>query len=331
MFTLNDQRTSRRGWLIALSLLLFLLAACQTEEPLPTQAVVATVPPATATAEAIAQMPPTWTPEIILPTDTPLPPPATSTAVPTSTPAPPTDTPVPIPTNTPRPTDTAVPTNTAVPPTALPATAVPTAIPTISSNPVLGANILPNGSFEQGHYNQNGIPELQLPNGWLLEWDEGPTGFGGNSWDVYVRPETRVLSTAFLPEFEHPLYIWDGSHTVKIFKGSGAISVRLLTDVTLEPGTYVFEINVFPDVVMGYDNKQKIWADDPAAAEVRFIVTGGGTGWIFPAFGTRNTFTHTFTVTEPQTIRVGVGLRGRYALPNNGFFVDNWSLKKVEG
>lgn len=331
MFTLNCQLTSRRVWLTTLSLLLLLLAACQTDDPLPTQAVLATVPPTTATAEAIAQMPPTWTPEIILPTDTPLPPPATSTAVPTSTPVTPTDTPVPIPTNTPVPTDTAVPTNTAVPPTAPPATAVPTAIPTISSNPVLGGNILPNGSFEQGHYNQNGIPELQLPNGWLLEWDEGATGFGSNSWDVYVRPETRVLSSAFLPAFEHPLYIWDGSHTVKVFKGSGAISVRLLTDVTLEPGTYLFEINVFPDVVMGYENKQKVWADDPAAGEVRFIVTGGGTGWIFPTFGTRNTFTHTFTVTEPQTVRIGVGMRGRYALPTNGFFVDDWSLKKVEG
>jgi hypothetical protein len=254
--------------------------------------------------------------------------------VPTSTPDEPTDTPIPIPTNTPRPTntpaptDTAVPTNTAVPPTAPPA---PTALPTISANPVLGANILPNGSFEEGHYNQNGVPELQLPNGWFLEWDEGPTGFGGNSWDVYVRPETRVLSNQFLPASEHPLFIYDGSNTVKIFKGSGAISVRLMTDITLEPGNYVFEMNVFPDLVMDYQNNQKIWSDDPFAGEVRFIVTNAGTGWFAPTFGQRNTFTHAFTVTQTQSVRVGVGLRGRYALPNNGFFVDAWSLKKVEG
>ncbi|MCB9421863.1 MAG: hypothetical protein H6667_18830 [Ardenticatenaceae bacterium] len=306
-----------------------LLNSCQSAEPVPTRAVVASVPPATATAEIIAQMPPTWTPELIPPTDTPLPP--TSTAVATATPRPPTDTPVPLPTNTLRPTDTVVPTNTAVPPTAPPATTAPTALPTASSNPVLGGNILPNGSFEEGHYNQNGIPELQLPNGWFLEWDEGPTGYGSNSWDVYVRPETRVLSTQFLPAFEHPLYIWDGTHTVKIFKGSGAISVRLMRDITLEPGTYVFEINVFPDLVMGYENNQKIWADDPVSGEVRFIVTGSGTGWFFPTFGVRNTFTHTFTVTETQTIRLGVGLRGRFALANNGFFVDAWTLKKVGG
>lgn len=310
------------------------MAGCQSDVPLPTRATLAeTVSPATVTTEAAAQMPPTWTREVILPTNTPLPPPPTSTAVPTTTPVPPTDTPIPIPTNTPRPTETAVPpTNTPIPPTTLPPTAPPATVPpTVPANPVLGVNILPNGSFEEGHYNQNGVPELQLPNGWLLEWREGPTGFGDNSWDVYVRPETRVLSTAFLPAFEHPLYIWDGTHTVKMFKGSGAINMRLLTDVTLEPGTYVFEINVFPDMVMGYDNGQKIWADDPFAAEVRFIVTGAGTDWFLPAFGQRNTFTHTFTVNETQTIRLGAGLRGRYALSNNGFFIDAWSLKKIEG
>lgn len=323
----------RRMVLVILFILLLTVAACQSDAPLPTRAVAAeTVPPTTATAESIAQVPPTWTREVVLPTSTPLPPPATSTAVPTTTPLPPTDTPIPIPTNTPRPTETAVPpTNTSIPPTAPPATAAPTSVPTVPSNPVLGVNILPNGSFEEGHYNQNGIPELQLPNGWYFEWDEGPTGFGDASWDVYVRPETRVLSTAFLPAFEHPLYIWDGIHTVKIFKGSGAISLRLLTNVTLEPGTYVFEINVFPDVVMGYEDGKKIWADDPLAAEVRFIVTGGGTGWILPAFGQRNTFTHTFTVGEAQTIQLGVGLRGRYALSTNGFFIDAWSLKRIEG
>jgi len=193
----------------------------------------------------------------------------------------------------------------------------------------LGSNLLPNPSFEEGWYNLNGIPELQLPNGWFFEWDEGPTGYGNQPWDVYVRPETRVLSTAFLPPSEHPLYIYDGIYTVKIFKGAGAISTRLMTDVHLEPGTYVFEINLFPDLVVGYENGQKIWAPDPYSGEVRFIVTGAGTDWFLPVFGQKNTFTHTFTVAEAQTIRVGVALRGRYAIPNNGWFIDDWSLRQV--
>ena len=313
-----------------LLVLIWLLAACRSDRTTPTQAAVAaTVTMATEETDSIAQVPPTWTPEPIPPTRTPAPPPPTSTAVPTATPVPATDTPLPIPTNTPEPTATAAPpTDTAVPPTAPPPAAPP---PTVSANPVLGTNILPNGSFEEGHYNQNGIPELQLPNRWFFEWDEGPTGFGNNPWDVYVRPETRVLPSAFLPASEHALFIWDGDHTVKIFKGNGAISLRLMTDVQLEPGTYQFEISVFPDLVMGYQDRQKIWADDPSSGEVRFIVTGAGTGWFYPAFGQKNTFTHTFTVNQTQTIRLGVGLRGRYALDTNGFFVDDWSLRKVEG
>ncbi len=312
------------------------LAACQSETLLPTIAsVAATVELPTETAEPAAQMPPTWTPEPVPPTNTPAPPPPTSTAVPTATQLPPTNTPIP-PTNTPEPTATAVPpTNTAVPPTTIPPTSIPPtsppAVPTVPTDPILGQNILPNPSFEEGHYNQDGIPELQLPNGWFFEWDEGPTGFGSNPWDVYVRPETRVLPASQLPPAEHPLFIWDGTHTVKLFKGNGAISLRLTTNISLEPGVYLFEINIFPDLVMGYENHQKIWADDPAAGEVRFIVTGAGTGWFYPAVGQKNTFTHTFTVTESQTIRVGVGLRGRYALSTNGFFVDDWSLKKIEG
>lgn len=211
----------------------------------------------------------------------------------------------------------------APPPQATPA-------PAPAPAPETGANLLPNWSFEEGWYNQNGIPELQLPNQWRLEYDQGDNPFGNEPWSDWVRPETRVLSTAFLPEEEHDLYIYNGQHTVKIFKGAGAISARLLTDVALQPGTYRFTINVFPDLVMGYHNRQKIWAADPFAGEVRFIVGGGGSEWRLPAFGQRNTMSYTFTVDQAQTLTVGVALRGRYALENNGWFMDDWSLVRVQ-
>jgi LysM repeat protein len=212
------------------------------------------------------------------------------------------------------------PVPTSPPPSPVPATPVP--VPS-------GANLLLNPSFEAGWYNQNGIPELQLPAQWSFEWDEGDNPFGSEPWSDFVRPETRVLPAAFLPVAEHPLFIYDGSHTVKIFKGSGAISFRLMTDVTLNPGTYQFTINVFPDLVHTYENGQKVWAPDPYSGEVRFIVGSGGSGWILPAFGQKNTLTHTFTINSPQTIRVGVAMRGRYALVNNGWFMDDWSLIKI--
>jgi hypothetical protein len=190
--------------------------------------------------------------------------------------------------------------------------------------------LLPNGSFEEGHYNQNGVAELQLPNGWRIEWEEGPTGFGEQKWDVYVRPEARVLSTAFLPPEEHNLYIYNGQHTVKIFKGSGAVSFRLLTDVTLEPGTYVIEAKMFADVVQQWADGEKQWPADPTAGQFRFVVGDGGTNWTNQNYGRINVHNWTFTVDQPQTITVGIWLRGKYAIANNGWFIDDLSLRRVE-
>jgi hypothetical protein len=222
-------------------------------------------------------------------------------------------------------------TNTPIPPTQPPAAPTqPPAAPTIPTEPVLGGNVLPNGSFEGGWYHTNGIGELQTPNDWVFEWDEGPTGFGDQSWDIWVRPEMRVLSRPFLPPSEHNLFIFDGEQTIKVFKGNGAISYRLTTNVNLQPGTYIFEINIFTDLYVDFSNDQKIWANDPFAGEIRFIAPGGGTGWFGPSYGKKNTFTHAFTITEAQSVRLGVGIRGRYAIANNGWFLDDWSLQKVE-
>lgn len=327
-----------------LVVLVFLLAACGGEEnnsdtadllreaTQPTAEMLAEIQETTDPAEEVlSEIPPTWTsmPQISEDSPDPTDPaPPTNTAVPTSTKASPTDTPEPTATDTVEPTVTTAPTKKPAPgPTSPPA---PTAPPTLPPEPVLGVNMLPNASFEEGHYNQNGVPELQLPNGWRLEWDEGPTGFGDASWDVYVRPEARVLSTAFLPPEEHGLYIYNGQHTVKIFKGSGAVSFRLLTDVTLEPGTYVIEAKMFADIVEKWENRTKVWPIDPTAAEFHFIVGNGGTFWTKQNYGQINVHNWTFTVDEPQTITVGIALHGKYAISNNGWFIDDLSLRRVE-
>ncbi len=194
----------------------------------------------------------------------------------------------------------------------------------------LGSNLFPNPSFELGWYHPNGIPELQIPNNWTFSWDEGPTGYGNELWDIWVRPEVRVLPSDQLPDHEHPLFIWDGDQTLKIFKGWGAISFRLTTPVNLEPGNYQMTINFYPDLVVGYDNGNKIYASDPASGEVAFIVDGAQTEWQFPTFGEQNELIHTFTLSQSGTTTIGVAMRGRYAIQNNGWFMDAWSLQKIE-
>lgn len=194
-----------------------------------------------------------------------------------------------------------------------------------------GANLLPNPSFEEGWYHLHGSPELQVPDRWLLEWDAGPNPLDPDPWNAFVRPESRVLPAHFLPPAEHATFIWDGRQTVKIFKGEGALSFRLLTDVHLEPGSYVLEINVFPDLVVGYTaGGSKIWAPDPLSGEVRLVVDGGGSGWMLTAFGQKNSFYHTFQVDQARPVRLGVAIRGRWAILNNGWFMDDWSLRRSE-
>ncbi len=260
-------------------------------------------------------LPPTWTLTPI-PLSSP-----SGTPRGTSTSSPPTAT------KTPWPSVTS--TSTILPPTSTPTpepSQTPTGVPTLPPS----ANLLPNPSFEDGWYNLYGLPEIQVANRWTLEWDEGANTLDPDPWNVFVRPESRVLPRNFLPAREHELFIWDGDHTVKVFKGQGAISFRLVTTVYLTPGTYLLEINVFPDLVVGYTPEgKKIWAPDPLSGEFRFIAADAGSGWLYPTFGIKNTYSYPFSVASARVITLGVAFRGRWAIENNGWFMDDWSLTRI--
>jgi hypothetical protein len=236
-----------------------------------------------------------------------------------------------LPSRTPNPTQTVWPTITLTPSETPTSTPTPTETATPTSTPIpIGQNLLPNSSFEEGWYHINNIPELQVPNQWNLEWESGNNPLDPDPWNAFVRPESRVLNFDFLPEREHELFIWDGSHTVKIFKGEGAISFRLSTFVFLQPGTYVFETNVFPDLIVGYtEGGGKIYADDPLAGEIQFIVDVPATTWFSPHIGRRSTYGHTFIIDNARLVRIGLAARGRWAIENNGWFMDDWSLIQV--
>ncbi|GJM40603.1 MAG: hypothetical protein DHS20C20_08850 [Ardenticatenaceae bacterium] len=320
-----------------LSLLLG-LAACQSEPDAPEADVQATVDAAVSLTVA-AQTANSATEQVAQATQEPTLPPVPTQIIETPTvaaTAPPPATSTPPPTSSPIPTETieatAVPTEipTTLPATSAPVNTQPPPPPTVPADPVFSGNLLANGSFEGGWYNLNGAPEFQLPNGWIMEYDSGPTGYGSAAWDIWFPPETRVLPYYQLPESERSLFIREGDYTIKAFKGNGPISLRLLQDIALQPGTYVFTAYIFPDLVTSYDGGKQ-FSGDPFAGEVRFISPSGGTGWLtFAAFGTWGTFQHTFTIDTAQTVRIGVGLRGRYALASNGFFIDDWSLQRVE-
>ena|GEM_PF-1385197 len=309
------------GWLL-LFLSVLLLTACgqdaatfEWRQPL----LVPTVVVALGEEGSGVNIPATWTPapdtagEVI--TD----------RYPTFTPRP-TQTAAVFPTRTPRPSATFTPSATPEATT----TSSPTALPTPPQAATAAPNLLPNASFEGGWYHIGNIPELQVANQWALEWDAGPNDLDPDPWNAWVRPEARVLSTNQLPANEHGLFIWDGDQTVKIFKGRGAISFRFFSDVSLEPGTYIFTAHIFPDLVVEYaGNGTKVWAPDPLSGEVRFITGDTTTGWVLPTFGRRNTFTHVFTVDTAQTMRVGLAVRGRWAIENNGWFMDDWSLVRA--
>ncbi|MCA9987628.1 MAG: hypothetical protein KDE59_25135 [Anaerolineales bacterium] len=353
-----------RHYLWIVTVLIF-LAGCRSDSQdatpaeLPTLAAIAQGATETATATGTAtslspsptwtataeELPPTWTLTATSPaTNTPLPY-ATSTRRPTFTPwptqlptntaLPPTATLPPAATATTGPTSTVAVTEGATSVATLPATAttLPTNTPppaTATSPAPSGGNLLPNPSFEGGWYHINNIPELQIPASWRFEWEEGNNPLDPDPWNAWVRPEVRVLTTDFLPPNEHPLFIWDGTQTVKIFKGTGSISFRLVTEVTLPPGRYRLTVNVFPDLVVGYTaSGEKIWAPDPLSGEIRLMGGGSSTGWILPTFGQKNTFTYEFVLGQQQTVTVGAAMRGRWAILNNGWFMDDWSLFRI--
>ena len=192
-----------------------------------------------------------------------------------------------------------------------------------------GGNLLPNPSFEEGwhFYLYN---ELQVPDGWQLATDEGPNNLEGGSGGLFNRPEVRVVPSSDLPPAEHNTFILDGNKTVKAFKGSAPTAFSMFTDIALQPGTYRFTMRFVPDTVIGYDNRTKVYSSDPQDAQARIIAGDGGTGWQGTSAGTANTITYDFTLEQAQTIRLGGAFRNRSIMVNNGWFLDGWSLAKLE-
>lgn len=223
---------------------------------------------------------------------------------------------------TPAPANTPAPNNT-------PAPAAPTSVPAPTTAPA-STSLLPNPSFEGDWYKSNGINELQIPVGWFVATDEGANTLVPGDGGLFNRPECRVITDSSLPGNEADLFVFDGYKTIKCFKGGAPTSFSIFTDVYLQPGTYRFTMNFFPDIVQGLDNGNKVWATDPLAAEARVIYKNGGTNWATTTIGTKNTVTYTFTLTSAGSVRLGGSFRNRFVNSNNGWFLDAWTLVKTK-
>ncbi len=209
-----------------------------------------------------------------------------------------------------------------------------------------GENLLKNPGFEEGHYNQDGIVEITVPNGWRMHWSNRES----NIFDGYAetaRPETVVWNIAGAPDNEKNVFWKDGIYTVKIFKGWAPMWAAMSQDVNgLEPGRkYRMVVPIFIDMVADYSGGQKIPPEDGRQGRVRLGTSLPGAAWrdesaiaysgwwtgenVYPFYQAFPTFIHEFTATAPD-MTVWIEMASNYPHPNNGFFIDTVGLYALD-
>ncbi len=209
-----------------------------------------------------------------------------------------------------------------------------------------GQNLLKNPGFEEGHYNQDGIAEITVPNGWRMHWSNNESNiFDG--YAVTARPETVVWNIKGAPAGEDELFWKDGIYTVKIFKGWAPMWAAMSQDVSgLEVGRkYRLVAPVYIDIVADYDAGRKVAPQDGRQGRVRLGASPVGATWrdegaigysgwwtgetISPFYQAYPTFIHEFTATAPE-MTVWIEMASNYPHPNNGFFVDTVGLYALD-
>ena len=209
-----------------------------------------------------------------------------------------------------------------------------------------GQNLLTNPGFEEGHYNQDGIAEITVPNGWRMHWSNRES----NIFDGYAetaRPETVVWNISGAPTNERDVFWRDGTYTVKIFKGWAPLWAAMSQDVGgLEVGRrYRLVAPVYIDIVADYDGGKKIPPSDNRHGRVRLGASPVGAGWrdeaainysgwwtadsVNPFYLAYPTFVHEFTATAPE-MTVWIEMASNYPHPNNGFFIDTVGLYALD-
>jgi len=201
-------------------------------------------------------------------------------------------------------------------------------------------NLLENPGFEDGHYFQDGIAQLVIPNGWRLVWSNQEKIFGGQ-WDT-TRPETVVWNSSGAPAGEG-FYWRDGAYTLKLWNTFAPLWTALTQDVEgLEVGRkYRLAVPIYVDVFEDYKDGKKVLPERKDTARVRLGAGPVGAAWrdenaiAYSGWWTAesianfnqsySTFVHDFVATQPN-MTVFIEMASTYPYQNNGFFFDAPSL-----
>ncbi|HUN22794.1 MAG TPA: LysM peptidoglycan-binding domain-containing protein [Anaerolineales bacterium] len=201
-------------------------------------------------------------------------------------------------------------------------------------------NVLLNPSFEEGYFNHNNINELAIPKFW--NWWNAPDTDPRLPDQVanWGRPETVVWNKNQAPESEKTLFFRNGDFTFKVFGAWRPIWFKLNQQVNnLAVGeVYRLSIPVFPDLVERYESGRKIYvnAASVSAGEHRINIYQNGSlfkqtnfqGIDIVRVGQWNVLTVDFIPTT-TTVTVELEVRGRWALQNNGWFIDDLRMEKL--
>ena len=201
----------------------------------------------------------------------------------------------------------------------------------------LGPNLLENPGFEAGHYNQDGIAEITVPNGWRMHWSDKELIFGGE-WPT-ARPETVVWNAKGGVPVGEEMFWRDGIYTMKVFKAYAPMWAAISQDVEgLEVGRkYRLVAPIFVDIFEDYENGAKVapWRKD--SGKVRLGASPVGANWrdenaiaysgwwtadsVDPFYLAMPTFVHDFVATQPN-MTVWIEMASSWPYMNNGFFYD---------
>lgn len=169
---------------------------------------------------------------------------------------------------------------------------------------------------------------IQVPNEWTFDYVLGANEVGDPDYD-WGMPETRFMWDAYLPEHEHEFLLNDAGHTYKIFAAHRPIWSKLRHNLTLQPGKYKVTFTFVDDTFTDFTRRGKTEPGDEKTAESRIILADQSTDWVLNKFLDDNVVILNVEVDKETKTELILENRGRWAVKNNGVFLQRVLLEKV--